>query len=124
MAIQQPSRHTPALPSRQPSQPQQQPNPPAQESAPPSQRPETDGPGGGLDLSEENIERALAENRNEREGNHTAGRLYDAHAHRFARDEAKVEKLGEEAQDALEGPEGDELREAEEEGRRGEHGES
>jgi hypothetical protein len=126
---QQPSRHHPAQPSTQaPSQPQQQQGQPQQhqqpDRVPPSQpqRPETDGPGGGLDLDEERNERVLAENRNEGEGSRSAARRYDAHAQRFARDEAKVEQLGEEAEEALDSPEGDELRRADEQGRRGQHG--
>ncbi len=124
---QQPSRHHPAQPSTQaPSQPQQQQGQPQQhqqpDRVPPSQpqRPETDGPGGGLD--QERNERVLAENRNEGEGSRSAARRYDAHAQRFARDEAKVEQLGEEAEEALDSPEGDELRRADEQGRRGQHG--
>jgi hypothetical protein len=130
MAIQQqPSRQNPAQPSRQsPSQPQpqqqqgqpqqHQQNQPAHE--PPSQRPETDS--AGLDLSEKFADRPRDENRNEGEGSRTAARRYDAHAQRFAQDKGKVEKLGEEAEEALEGPEGEELRQADAQGRRGQHG--
>lgn len=58
---------------------------------------------------------------NEGEGSRTATRRYDANAESFAKDGKKVEKLAQEAKEALDGLEGQGLRKADEQAKRGEH---
>src|SRR5512146_22356 len=59
---------------------------------------------------------------NEREGNRTAARAYDAAQRKFVT-EGEVEKKAREAEEALDGPEGDALRRAEEAGKSRSQGE-
>ncbi len=54
--------------------------------------------------------------KNEGEGNHTAARVYDEQATRFAKS-GKVEEKAKEARKAVDGPEGKDLRRAEEIGK-------
>jgi hypothetical protein len=58
---------------------------------------------------------------NEGEGSRTATRRYDEHAEQAAKDPRKLQKLGDEARKALDGPEGEKLRQAEEQGKNAKH---